>query len=157
MSASNQLSPGVVIQERDLTTVTTPVGLNVGVLAAPFAQGPVEEIVEVSSERQLASVFGEPNDNNYEFWFTASQFLSYGGVLKTIRVTSSSLKNAINTGTAPLIKNLQDYETTYENSNSNGWEWAARTAGSLGNSVGIFVTDAGPDQIAALPAPGSDN
>ncbi|AFD02718.1 tail sheath [Synechococcus phage S-MbCM6] len=157
MSASNQLSPGVVIQERDLTTVTTPVGLNVGVLAAPFAQGPVEEIVEVSSERQLASVFGEPNDNNYEFWFTASQFLSYGGVLKTIRVTSSSLKNAINTGTAPLIKNLQDYETTYENSNSNGWEWAARTAGSLGNSVGIFVTDAGPDQIAVLPAPGSGN
>ena len=157
MSASNQLSPGVVIQERDLTTVTTPVGLNVGVLAAPFAQGPVEEIVEISSERQLASVFGEPNDNNFEYWFTASQFLSYGGVLKTIRVTASSLKNAINAGTAPLIKNLQDYETTYEGSNSNTWEWAARTAGSLGNSIGVFVTDAGPDQIAVLPAPSSGN
>ena len=157
MSASNQLSPGVVIQERDLTTVTTPVGLNVGVLAAPFSQGPVEEIVEITSERQLAATFGEPNDYNYEYWFTASQFLSYGGVLKTIRVSASGLKNAINNGTAPLIKNLQDYETTYEDSNSNTWEWAARTAGELGNSIGIFVTDAGPDQIAVLPAPASGN
>lgn len=157
MSASNQLSPGVVIQERDLTTVTTPVGLNVGVIAAPFSQGPVEDIVNISSERQLVATFGGPDDYNYEFWFTAAQFLSYGGVLKTIRVSAAGLKNAINVGTAPLIKNLQDYETTYENSNSNTWEWASRTAGELGNSLGIFVTDAGPDQIASLPAPGSGN
>ena len=108
--ASNQLSPGVVIQERDLTTVTTPVGLNVGVLAAPFNQGPVEEVVEISSERQLVEVFGEPDDYNYEFWFTASQFISYGGVLKTIRVANTNLKNSVDTGTAVLIKNLQDYE-----------------------------------------------
>jgi hypothetical protein len=157
MSASNQLSPGVVIQERDLTTVTAPVGLNVGVLAAPFAQGPVEEIVEIASERSLVNYFGEPNDYNYEYWYTASQFLSYGGVLKTIRISDAALKNAVNTGTAVLIKNQQDYETTYENSNSNTWKYAARYAGTLGNSVGIFVTDAGADQVAVLPAPGSGN
>ena len=157
MSVSNQLSPGVVIQERDLTAVTTPVGLNVGVLAAPFTKGPVEEIFEVSTERDLAAVFGEPNDYNYEYWFTASQFLSYGGVLKAIRLNASSLKNAVNTGTAPLIKNLQEYETTYESSNSNAWEYAARDAGALGNSLGLFVTDAGPDQIAVLPAPSTGN
>jgi|TARA_B100000035_G_scaffold251677_1_gene220839 hypothetical protein len=157
MSVSNQLSPGVVIQERDLTAVTTPVGLNVGVLAAPFTKGPVEEIFEVSTERDLAAVFGEPNDYNYEYWFTASQFLSYGGVLKAIRLNAASLKNAVNTGTAPLIKNLQEYETTYESSNSNAWEYAARDAGALGNSLGLFVTDAGPDQIAVLPAPSTGN
>ena len=157
MSASNQLSPGVVIQERDLTTVTAPVGLNVGVLAAPFAQGPVEEIVEIASERTLVNVFGEPNDYNYEYWYTASQFLSYGGVLKTIRVADAALKNAVDAGSAVLIKNRQDYETTYEDSNSNTWQWAARYAGTLGNSIGIFVTDAGPDQILVLPAPSAGN
>ena len=156
--ASNQLSPGVVIQERDLTSVTTPVGLNVGVLAAPFSKGPVEEIVEISSERQLTSVFGEPDDYNYEYWFTASQFISYGGILKTVRVTNAALKNAVTPGgTAALIKNLQEYETTYEDSNSNNWKFAARTAGSLGNSVGIFMTDAGADQIAVVSAPSSGN
>lgn len=156
MSATNQLSPGVIVQERDLTTVTSPVGLNVGVIAAPFSQGPVEEIVEVSSERSLVSIFGEPNNENFEYWFTASQFLSYGGVLKTIRVDDVSLKNAIDTGTAPKIKNLQDYETSYETI-ANAWTWAARTAGSLGNSIGIFVTDAGPDQLVTLDAPLSGN
>ena len=154
--AANQLSPGVVVQERDLTTITTLSTANVGVIAAPFELGPVEEIVEISNERGLVERFGKPNDNNFEYWFSAAQFLSYGGVLKTIRVTSTSLKNAVDSGTAPLIKNLQDYETTFEGANNN-FKWAARTAGSKGNSIGVFVTDAGADQIAVIPAPGSGN
>ena len=154
--AANQSSPGVVVQERDLTTVSTVSSANVGVLAAPFESGPVEEIVEISSERALAERFGDPNGANYEYWFTASQFLAYGGLLKTIRVNSSTLKNAVDTGTAPLIKNFQEYETTYEPAN-NSWTWAAKTAGTKGNSIGIFITDAGADHIAVLPAPSSGN
>ena len=76
--AANQLSPGVVIQERDLTTITTLSTANVGVIAAPFDIGPVEEIVDISTERGLVDKFGKPNDLNYEFWFTASQYLAYG-------------------------------------------------------------------------------
>ena len=71
--AANQSSPGVVVQERDLTTITTLSTANVGVLAAPFELGPVEEIVQVSNERELAEQFGKPNDNNYEYWYTAAQ------------------------------------------------------------------------------------
>ena len=154
--AANQSSPGVVVQERDLTTITTLSTANVGVLAGPFDQGPVEEIIDISNERELAERFGKPNEYNYEYWYTAAQYLSYGGVLKTIRVASTALKNAVDTGTAPLIKNLQDYETTYEAAN-NTWTWAARTPGALGNSIGVFMTDAGADQVAVIPAPGSGN
>ena len=154
--AANQSSPGVVIQERDLTTITTLSTANVGVIAAPFELGPVEEIVEIASERELVERFGKPNDNNYEYWYTAAQFLSYGGVLKTVRVNSTSLKNAVDSGTAPLIKNFQNYETSFESAN-NTWTWAARTPGTKGNSIGIFMTDAGADQIAVIPAPGSGN
>ena len=154
--ASNQSSPGIVIQERDLTTITTLSTANVGVIAGPFESGPVEEVVDISTERQFAEVFGKPNDYNYEYWYTASQYLSYGGVLKAVRSTSTALKNAVDSGTAPLIKNLQEYETTYETAN-NTFTWAAKTPGSKGNSIGIFMTDAGPDQILVLPAPGSGN
>ena len=154
--AANQLSPGVVVQERDLTTITSLSTANLGVLAAPFELGPVEEVVTVTSERDLVEKFGKPNDNNYEYWYTASQFLSYGGVLKAIRVNSAALKNGVNTGTAPLITNLDNYEASWEGSNNN-WNWAARTPGHKGNSIGIFVTDSGADQIAVLPAPGSGN
>jgi len=93
--ASTQLSPGVVVIERDLTTVANTVVDNVGVIAGAFEKGPVEEVVDISSEKQLLSVFGKPNDQNYEFWFSASQFLLYGGSLKVIRSNSNSLKNAI--------------------------------------------------------------
>ena len=154
--AANQSSPGVVVQERDLTTITTLSTANVGVLAGPFDQGPVEEIIDISNERELAERFGKPNDYNYEYWYTAAQYLSYGGVLKTIRVASTALKNAVDTGTAPLIKNLQNYETNYQDAN-NTWTWAARTPGALGNSLGVFMTDAGADQVAVIPAPGSGN
>ena len=154
--AANQSSPGIVIQERDLTTITTQSTANVGVIAGPFESGPVEEVVDISTERQFAEVFGKPNDYNYEYWYTAAQYLSYGGVLKAVRTTSTALKNAVDSGTAPLIKNLQEYETTYESAN-NTWTWAAKTPGSKGNSIGIFMTDAGPDQILVLPAPGSGN
>jgi hypothetical protein len=154
--AANQLSPGVVVQERDLTTITSLSTANLGVLAAPFELGPVEEVVQVTSERDLVEKFGKPNDNNYEYWYTASQFLSYGGVLKAIRVNSAALKNGVNSGTAPLITNLDNYESSWESSNNN-WNWGARTPGHKGNSIGVFVTDSGADQIAVLPAPGSGN
>ncbi len=56
--AANQLSPGVVVQERDLTTITSLSTANLGVIAAPFELGPVEEVVTVSSERDLVEKFG---------------------------------------------------------------------------------------------------
>ena len=82
--------------------------------------------------------------------------MSYGGTLKTIRVTSSNLKNATDSGTPPLIKNLLNYETSFESA-SNSFKWAARTPGAKGNSIAVFTTDAGPDQIAVVPAPSSGN
>ena len=157
--AANQSSPGVVFQERDLTTITTLSTANVGLIAAPFTKGPVNEIVQISSERELAEVFGKPNDSNYEYWYTAAQYLSYGGVLKTVRVASTSLKNSVadRTGAvdAVLIKNLDEYESTFEGSGSNTFNWAARNPGTLGNSIRVFTTDAGADQIATCTAPAS--
>ena len=74
--ATGQNSPGVVFQERDLTTTSTFPSANVGVLVAPFDQGPVDEVVEITSERDLVERFGKPNEYNYEYWYTAAQFLS---------------------------------------------------------------------------------
>ena len=154
--ATGQNSPGVVFQERDLTTTSSVPSANVGVLVAPFAQGPVDEVVDITSERDLAERFGGPNEYNYEYWFTAAQFLSYGGTLKTIRVSNTALKNAVNAGTAPLIKNRDDYEANIEGA-ANSFDWVSREPGTLNNSIGIFTTDAGADQILVCPAPGSGN
>ena len=95
--ASTQLSPGVVVLEKDLTTVANATLDNVAVIVGSFEKGPVNKIVDITSEKELLSVFGRPNDYNYEYWYSASQFLLYGGTLKVIRANSSALKNAIDT------------------------------------------------------------
>jgi len=95
--ASTQLSPGVVVRERDLTTVVNATVDNVGAIVGAFEKGPVEEVISITSEAELLSVFGRPNDYNYEYWFSAAQYLLYGGTLKVVRANNASLANAIDT------------------------------------------------------------
>ena len=92
--ASRQQSPGVQILERDLSTSSSVSLTNVGAIAAAFENGPIEEPVTIGSERELASVFGNPTEKNYEDWFTAAQFLQYGGNLRVVRSDSTKIANA---------------------------------------------------------------
>ena len=56
MSASNRtIARGSYSGERPINGNYT-IGFNVGVIAAPFNRGPVEEIVDISSERQLVNI-----------------------------------------------------------------------------------------------------
>ena len=100
--ASTQLSPGVVVLEKDLTTVANATLDNVAVIVGSFEKGPVNKIVDITSEKELLSTFGRPNDYNYEYWYSAAQFLLYGGTLKVIRAEASALKNAIDTAQTTL-------------------------------------------------------
>jgi len=154
--ALSQFSPGVVIREIDNTTVTTVSNPTFGALVGPFAKGPIEQVVTITSELDLDKVFGKPNDLNYEYWFSAAQYLTYGGAIKIVRTDSTSAKNAVSNGTAVKIRNEDDYETNYEYG-STPWYFASRTAGDYGNGVRVYVTDAGPDQILTIDAPTSGN
>ena len=118
--ATPQLSPGVITREVDLTVGrANNVLANVGAIAGPFSIGPVEEAVDIVTEQQLINTFGKPisTDSQYEYWMSASSYLSYGGVLKVARVDGSTLNNgnagvgAASTTTAK-IKNFDDYNST---------------------------------------------
>lgn len=154
--AFSQFSPGVVIREIDNTTVSTVGNPTFAGIVGPFAKGPVEEVRIITSEQQLEQTFGRPNDNNYEYWFSAAQYLLYGGAIKVVRSDSASLKNAVSNGTSVKILNNDAYETQYENSAAT-WHFAAKTPGDFANGVRVYVTDAGPDQILILDAPTSGN
>ena len=95
--ATPQLSPGVLIREVDLTVGRADNVLdNIGGIAGPFPTGPVDEAVDITTEKDLISVYGKPLslDGQYEYWMSASSFLSYGGVLKIVRTDGDSLVNA---------------------------------------------------------------
>ena len=153
--ASTLLSPGVEIQERDLTigSIET-VEVNVGAIAGAFAKGPVLTPVRISSESQLIETFGEPTDANAETWWTAASFLSYGGVLDVVRAsTSGQLSASDDAVTSPYtlsIPTKEVYEATYFGAAANPFKWAARDVGAEANAIRVAVIDKGADVSLTL-------
>jgi hypothetical protein len=157
--ATPQLSPGVLIREVDLTVGRADNVLdNIGAIAGPFAIGPVDEPIDITTENELINVFGKPisTDAQYEYWMSASSFLSYGGVLKVVRTNGAALVNAnairnssgVSTAGEPSlkIKNFDDYETNYADDIAN-YIFAAKTPGSWSNNLKVCVIDDKADQI----------
>ena len=69
------VSPGVQVNEVDLTNVVPAIQTTIGAFAGVFERGPVLEVTNISSEEQLVKIFGKPNGDNFEGWFTCSNFL----------------------------------------------------------------------------------
>ena len=151
---ASQTSPGIIVQERDFTnsrlqeTIT-----NVGAIAGPFTQGEVGVSKLITTEKELVETFGKPTADNYEYWFTASEFLNYGGNLQVARIGSNAagyLTNANSGGVASVsIENESDYEVNFEGA-SQTFKFASKTPGSWGNALQVVSIDAGADQILTL-------
>ena len=50
----------------------------------------------IENEQDLIATYGKPldTDGQFEYWMTASSYLSYGGTLRVLRSDSSNLNNA---------------------------------------------------------------
>ena len=107
-----QVSPGVLVQEKDLTNVIPAVSTTSAGIVITAEKGPIDEITTISSENELVEIFGKPNSSNFEEFFTAANFLGYGNNLKVVRPITG-LVNAVSTGTAVLIKNTTQYLNDY--------------------------------------------
>ena len=130
-----QESPGVLVQEKDLTRIIPAVSTSIGAFAGQFSQGPLDEIVSISSEQELVSTFGKPDSNNFEYFFSAANFLQYSNSLKVVRASQTSTLNATANGSGLLVKNKQDYEDNYAAGQGSVGTFAARSAGAWGNSL----------------------
>jgi phage tail sheath protein FI len=138
-----QLSPGINVSEIDLTTIVPSTASSIGAFAGQFAWGPVGEVITISDEVRLAARFGKPDSINYEYWFSAANFLAYANNLKVVRAVSiASTKNAVANGAGALIKNDDDWLANYSSGSAAGGEFAARYAGALGNSLKVSMADA---------------
>ena len=132
------VSPGVQVNEVDLTNVVPAVATSIGAICGPFQKGPVSSVTDISSEEQLVKVFGKPNSNNFEFFFTAANFLQYSDSLKVVRA-ESAVTNAVASGSSVLIRDTDHYSASYASGQGSSGEWAARSAGTWGNSIGVSV------------------
>jgi len=140
------VSPGVDVNEVDLTNVIPAVSTSIGGIVGHFKWGPVEEVVSVGSEKELVANFGEPDNNTYGQWFQAAAFLQYGNALNVYRYNSSGF-NATNTTGSPestlRIKNADDYlisgKVVDESPDANDTYFIAKYPGALGNSIKVCV------------------
>jgi len=133
---ASQVSPGVVIKERDFSNAVV-VGNSAirAAIASSFRTGPVGKIVNIGSERELIDTFGTPAEANAGDWLVASEFLRYGGQLGVVRA-ATGVENATASGTGVLIadKDAFDAGVTSE-------KFAARYAGADGNNLSVVIVD----------------
>jgi hypothetical protein len=157
--ATPQLSPGLIVREVDLTVGRADNVLdNIGAIAGPFELGPVNEAIDITTEQELINSFGKPlsTDRQYEYWMTASSYLSYGGVLKVARVAGSTLGNSnAGAGVASTsmtgngrIDNYDDYQANHTTDTT--WNYAAKNPGKWADNLKVCVIDNAADQTIGI-------
>ena len=147
-----QVSPGVQVTEKDLTNVVPAVATSIAGMVMAAEKGPCDQITAIASEEELVSIFGKPNTDNYGDWFTGANFLGYANSLRVVRPSTSTLKNAVSTGTAILIKNTDHYlngdgsgSGPYDDGSASVGQWAARSGGAYGNSLKVSMCPSADD------------
>ena len=129
-----QVSPGVNTSEIDLTNVVVAAGTSVGGFAGRFNWGPIEQVTLVTDQDTLVELFQKPDDNNFESFFTAANFLAYTSALNVVRAANTTSSSAV----APL--NSASNTATYVNVQTTSTEsfyttFDTEQGGSIGGGV----------------------
>ena len=148
-----RVSPGVSITEKDLTAIIPAVASTPGGFAGYFHWGPANEIVTVTTEKELVDIFGKPETSNYVDFFTVANFLAYGnncGVVRTVGATSFNSTVTATGLTYPTaaggiqIANETEFLGSAQNTTTlpvAGVAFASKFPGILGNSLKVVVTN----------------
>ena len=133
------VSPGVQVNEIDLTNVVPAVATSIGAIAGAFQKGPVSSVVNISSEEELVEIFGKPvtTGNQFETFFSAANFLKYGNSLKVVRAESAIVNAGANSGV--LIRDDDHYLASFSTGQGSNGEWTARTAGTWANGIKVEI------------------
>jgi hypothetical protein len=149
-----QVSPGVKIVERDLSTIIPTVATTPAGYVGLFNWGPANQRIVVSSENDLYQLYGAPDNDNFKHFFTVANFLQYGNNIQVVRFLDTTTadgnkaKNAVaglsGYSTGVLIENQMVYDNTVSGSGysvtANAY-FAAKYAGTFGNSLTIEAVD----------------
>lgn len=141
-----QVSPGVLVREIDLTNVVPAVSTSIGATVVQAVWGPVEEIVTITSEKELVDTFGAPTNDTAAYFLNAAAFLKYGNNLKVVRAVNTGALNSTagtsGAGTGLLIKNRDAYDNNYADGQGSVGLWAAKWPGAIGDSIRVSMCTA---------------
>lgn len=168
-----QLSPGVKVSEIDLSQFIQPESLNSAGMVGTFNWGPCLIANRVTSESNLAGLYGKPTldpsdvDSEGDF-FAAANFLRYSNNLKAIRILQSGDKNStskeagitsIANCTYGSIKNEAEFTLLGGFSGQDGIEPVAhfrgRYPGNFGDSLKVIVWDGATSETNTITSASS--
>ena len=138
-----QISPGINITEKDLTTVVPNVATTIGGIVGQFGWGAANQRTRITSENELVELYGEPDADSAEWFFPAANYLAYGNNLLVVRaINDTDAKNAsvksVAVGTGLLLEN----NDTYDANRTNAVDlFYAKYAGKKGNSIKVLAMD----------------
>ncbi|CAL9954896.1 tail sheath [Vibrio phage D479] len=89
------LSPGVETKEINLASAIGRAATGTGAMVGKFEWGPAYQLTQVTSESDVVSIFGRPNDYTAASFLTATNFLRYANDLRVVRICDEgTAKNA---------------------------------------------------------------
>lgn len=140
------LSPGVSINEIDLTHFEPIIGKSGGAFVGQFNWGAVKSFIRVNDVNTQLQILGKPTNENYIDWFSCSNFLSYSNNLTIVRVVEESSDGnkvrALNStvdGVGVLVKNSDHFEMlSLDNIQET---FVARYPGAIGDTLKVSLAD----------------
>ena len=124
------VSPSVIVREVDASQTVPGVATPPAAIAGIFKWGPTNDPVLITSENDLVDRFGKPTDNNYETFFTASDYLSYSNAIYVVRADDGS-------ATASGTSLVYDANNDVIVADSIYGAFDAKYPGALGNSIEV--------------------
>jgi len=135
-----QVSPGVNVVEKDLTTIVPAVATTQAAFAGPFKWGPVEVRTNITSENDLVNTFWKPDNTYANSFFTCANYLAYSNNLQVVRVVNTSTAlNSSSRALGELVKNETHWVGSVKS--TTGSEFLAKYPGTLGDSLSVHVFD----------------
>lgn len=83
-------SPGVYVQERDMSDIVPSQSNSVAVFGGSFTKGIVDTYKQITSVDELIENYGYPTDENYNEWYQCYNFLQYGNNLLVSRAINEN-------------------------------------------------------------------
>ena len=145
------VSPSVIVREVDASQTVPGVATAPAAIAGIFKWGPVNDPILITSENDLVDRFGKPTDENYETFFTASDYLSYANALYVVRADDSSVVANSTTVVFDANNDVVPGDSVYG-------AFEAKYPGALGNSIEVsWSTAAAYQESIAIVGEIGDN
>ena len=164
------LSPGVQVNEIDLSLRVDQVSNSIGCFGGMFEKGPVDNKILLTTVTDFESFFGVPNKTNFNQWYQVYNYLQYANKIWVARAFNDKCGNSFgyvnnketggvqtsgNLEDRVFIKNSDDFEQMFLDtaaddvvarkpkflSDNNKLFFSAQTFGVWGDKIEIGIAD----------------